>query len=57
MERRGFSTATPVWLDTRRGAIGRTLRTPSPSVADLLSIICHPLVHPRPTRTRRGRLP
>jgi hypothetical protein len=46
MERRGFLTATPAGLHTRRGVILRTLRTPSPSIADLRSITCHPPVHP-----------
>jgi hypothetical protein len=48
MEHRGFSTATPAWLHTRRGAIGRTPRTFSPSVADLRANTFHPHVHLRP---------
>jgi hypothetical protein len=50
MERRGFSTATPAWLHTRRGAIWRTLRGFSLGVSDLRSVIFHPPVHPRPAR-------
>jgi hypothetical protein len=56
MERRGFSTATPAGLHTRRGVIGRTLRTPSPSTADLRSITCHPPVHPRSARYKLRKL-
>jgi hypothetical protein len=50
MQPRGFSTATPAWLHTCRGAIGRTQRTPSPTIADLRSITCRPPIHPRPAR-------
>jgi hypothetical protein len=50
MDHRGFSIATPAWLHTRIGAIGRTLRTASPSVAYIRASIFHPPVHSRPTR-------
>jgi hypothetical protein len=50
MEHRGFSTATPAWLHTRRGAIGRTLRTSGPSVTDLRASSFHSQVHSRPAR-------
>jgi hypothetical protein len=50
MKCRGFSTATPAWLHTRKGAIGRTLRTSSPSVADLRPNTVHLPVHSRPSR-------
>jgi hypothetical protein len=50
MERRGFSTATPAWLHTRKSAIERTLRTSNPSVADLRASIFHPQVLSRPSR-------
>jgi hypothetical protein len=56
MERRGFSTATPAWLHTRRGAIGCTFRTPSHGVADLRAINVHPPVHPRTTRYKLREL-
>jgi hypothetical protein len=50
MERRRFSIAMPARLHTWRGEVGRKLRPPSPSVADLRSINVHPLVHPRRAR-------
>jgi hypothetical protein len=56
MERRGFSIATLAWLHTRRGAIELTLRTPSPSVADLRSITVLPSLHPRPARYKLREL-
>jgi hypothetical protein len=56
MERRGLLTATPAWLHTRRGAIGRTLRTPNPSVADLRSITVHSPIHPQPARYKLREL-
>jgi hypothetical protein len=52
MEHRGFSTATPALLHTRRGAIERTLRTSSPSVADLRDSTFHPPVHLRLARCK-----
>jgi hypothetical protein len=49
MEHRGLSTATPALMHTRTCAIGRTLRTSSPSVADLRTSTVHPPVHSRMT--------
>jgi hypothetical protein len=46
----GFSTATPAWLHIRRGAIGRTLQTASPSFTDLRALISHPPMPSRPVR-------
>jgi hypothetical protein len=50
MEHRGLSTATPSLMHTGKGAIGRTLRTSSPSVADLRTSTVHPPVHSCPVR-------
>jgi hypothetical protein len=56
MEHRGFSTATPAWLHTRRGAIGRTLRTASPSSADIRAMTSHPPMPSRPVRYKLREL-
>ena len=53
MEHRGFSTATPAWLHTRRGAIGRTLRTANSSLTDLRAMVTYP---PKPSRPVRYTL-
>jgi hypothetical protein len=53
MEHRGFSTATPAWLHTRTGAIGRTLRAASSSLTDLRAMVNHP---PKPSRSVRYTL-
>jgi hypothetical protein len=50
MEHRGFSTATPAWLHSRRGAIGRTLRTASSNLTDLSAMVNHPTKPSRPVR-------
>jgi hypothetical protein len=50
VERGGLSTATPASLHTRRGAVGRTLRTTSPKFVDLRSLTYRPPVRPRPAR-------
>jgi hypothetical protein len=65
VERGGLSAATPAWLHTRRGAIGRTLRTTIPKIADLRPLAYIPRYdHDYPatrfanvTPTRRGQLP
>jgi hypothetical protein len=50
LERGCLSTATPALLHTRRGALGRTLLTTSPKIADIRPLVYNSPVRPRPTR-------
>jgi hypothetical protein len=53
MEHRGLSTTTAAWPQTRRDAIGWTLRTSNPIIADLRAGTSLPPMHSRPVQYKQ----